>query len=102
MKKIINGKMFNTETAEKLGSWDNGFSGRDFQCCSESLYRTKKGVYFLAGEGGPMSKYAEPTGNSISSGSGIEVIIEEEARQWAEEKLSAAEYEKVFGKVEEA
>ena len=24
-KKIINGKMYNTDTTEVLGSWDNGY-----------------------------------------------------------------------------
>lgn len=26
MKKIINGKMYNTETAKRLGEYDNGYA----------------------------------------------------------------------------
>ena len=30
MKKIINGKMYNTETAKEIGSWNNGRYRSDF------------------------------------------------------------------------
>ncbi len=30
MKKIKNGKMYNTETAKKVSSWYNGYTGGDF------------------------------------------------------------------------
>ena len=40
MKRIINGKSYNTETAEELARGDNGLYG-DFGYCRESLYRTK-------------------------------------------------------------
>ena len=33
MKKIINGKRYDTETAEKIGVWDNARSISDFDCC---------------------------------------------------------------------
>lgn len=85
MKKIIEGKSYNTETAELLHSWDNGYYGNDFKSCSESLYKTKKGNYFLAGEGGPMSKYARSGGsNTTCGGDGIEPISEKAAVEWLE------------------
>lgn len=43
MKKIINGKMYNTETATKLGDFWNGLSKSDFRQLSETLYRKKNG-----------------------------------------------------------
>ena len=42
MKKIINGKQYNTDTAKYLGDWDNGYPSNDFCYCVERLYLTKK------------------------------------------------------------
>jgi hypothetical protein len=47
--------------------------------------RTHRGAYFLAGEGGPMSMWAEPDGsNGYTGGGGICVIDEDDARAHAE------------------
>lgn len=96
MKKVIDGKVYNTETAEEIHSWDNGFYGSDFKQCEETLYRTKKGAFFLHGHGGPMSKYAVSCGNGYSGSSDIEVMTNEEAREWLEEKNAIDELEKLF------
>lgn len=103
MKRIIDGKVYNTETAEEIASWHNGYYGGDFKRCEESLYRTPKGSWFLAGEGGPMSKYARPAGNMTSGGDGLEPLTPDEARRWLEEKDFVAELEQYFaGDLEEA
>lgn len=103
MKRIINGKMYNTETAELIHEWDNGSYGSDFRSCEESLYKTKKGAYFTAGSGGPMSKYAEHHGNSTSGGEGIEILSEKEAMVWLEEHDGTEALEKYFPeKIEDA
>ncbi len=101
MKKVINGKMYNTETATLVGSWDNGLYDRDFGRCAEDLYKKKTGEFFLCGSGGPMSKYAVCHGNSTSGDTVIIPMTEKEARAWAEQKLSGDEYEAIFGEVEE-
>jgi hypothetical protein len=80
MKKIINRKVYNTETAELLGEYWNGLSTKDFHYIYEQLYKTKKGNWFLYYSGGALSKYGE-------SGSGTEGIIPlepEEAYEWLE------------------
>lgn len=41
MKKIIEGKTYNTETALLLGDWQNLWKG-DYHYCREELYRTKR------------------------------------------------------------
>jgi len=48
MKRIINGKVYNTETAEKVASWDNDLFVNDFGYMSDNLegYNTKK-VFFV-------------------------------------------------------
>lgn len=45
-KKIINGKLYNTETATLVGRWWNKYSIHDFKYCEESLYRKKTGEFF--------------------------------------------------------
>ena len=103
MKKVINGKMYSTETANTMISWDNGYHINDFQYCEETLYRTDNGTYFLYGNGGPMSKYVVCAGVNEFSGSAVIVALtEDEARKWAEERASGEEYEEVFGPVPEA
>ena len=100
MKKYINGRKYDTETAQEVGSWSNHLGYRDFSHCEETLYRKKTGEFFLHGEGGPMTKYAEPAnGNMRGSGETIRPMTFDEARQWAEEKLSAEEYEQIFGEI---
>jgi hypothetical protein len=102
MKKIINGKLYNTETATCLGSWSNGHDVGDFTYCEESLYRTKSGNYFIFGLGGANSKYSQQCGqNSYSGGSDITVISEGDAKNWAEDHLDADEYIAAFGQPEE-
>lgn len=85
MKKVINRKMYNTETAELIADWDNGYYGNDFRRCSEELYLTKKGQYFIAGSGGPMSCYAESHGNSASGSEDIRLLTRNEAESWCEQ-----------------
>lgn len=102
MKKIINGKKYDTATAECLGSDSYGGRCRDFHYWEEELYRKRTGEFFLYGEGGPMSRYAETIGaNEWSGGSRIMPMTWDEARKWAEEHLSADDYEAIFGEVAE-
>jgi hypothetical protein len=102
MKKVIDGKVYNTETAEVIYTWDNGYYGSDFKQCEETLYRTKKGAFFLHGEGGPMSKYAVSCGNGYGYGSDIQVMTDDEVIEWLEDKNAIGAIEKLFpGHIEE-
>ena len=102
MKKIINGKKYDTDTAKEIGTWGNGGGWRDFSHMEETLYRKKTGEFFLFGEGGPNTKYSKRVDqNSWSGGSDIIPLSYENARKWAEEHLDADEYENAFGVVEE-
>lgn len=102
MKKIINGAKYDTATAKMLGEWSNGCYTNDFNYCSEDLYRTKSGKYFLHGEGGANSKYSRSVGNNSWTGdSVIEPITRATAMEWAEEHLDGDEYEAIFGTVED-
>ena len=101
MKKVINGKLYNTETAKFLGE-DSYSNPSDFNYWLESLFQKRTGEFFLYGEGGPMSRYAQTTGqNEWSGGEQIQPLSVDAARQWAEQHLSADEYESIFGEIAE-
>lgn len=102
MRKIIEGRTYNTATSKRIGSWSNGLFTNDFSYCSEDLYKNSKGAYFLHGEGGAYSKYAEVHGDNRGWGESIIPMSTEEAREWAEEHLDAEDYEAEFGTPEEA
>lgn len=102
MKKIINGRKYDTETATMLGEWANMSDYRDFSYFSETLYRKRNGEHFLHGEGNAASKYAESAGqNSWTGGSAIIPLSYESAQQWAVDHLDVDEYEAIFGEVSE-
>lgn len=82
--QVINGKRYNTDTATELGSFDNGLGRGDFGHVSETLYRTKKGAFFLDGEGGPNTSWAESVGNMRGGSAGIRTLSTAEALNWAE------------------
>jgi hypothetical protein len=101
MKKIINGKKYDTDTAKILGSAGYSHPG-EFNHWKETLYIKKTGEFFLHGIGGPMSKYAHRIGpDEWSGGEEIHPLSPEEARKWIEKNLDVEEYEEIFGEVEE-
>ena len=101
MKKVINGKVYDTDTARKVGCFDYGLGDR-ISGWSETLYVKRTGEYFLLGEGGPGSKYSVRTGvNDFSGSTKIFPLVYEEARKWAEDNLDSDEYIAEFGAVPE-
>lgn len=102
MKRIINGKKYDTETARKLGSWDNGYYPGDFDYCECDLYLKKTGEFFLAGEGGARSMFSRPVGNGwTGGGSGIIPLSKSEGMEWAERVMEYDDYIELFPDTEE-
>lgn len=102
MKKYINNKMYDTETATLIGSYSNSGNWRDFSHFEESLYRKRTGEFFLFGQGGPMTSYRVSSGqNSWSGGSAIRPLTVAEAQKWAQEHLGTDEYDAAFGAITE-
>ena len=101
MKKIINTKVYDTDTATRVGKWyANEYS--DLDRVEEELYRKRTGEYFLYGCGGARSKYSEYLGGrSYGGGERIMPLTYAEAQEWAEEHLSADAYETEFGEIQE-
>ena len=85
MKQVIGGKVYDTETAEHVANDSFGYSG-DFKHWEESLCRTAKGTWFIAGSGGALTRYATDLGNnSRGGGHAIIPLTEAEALQWCED-----------------
>lgn len=101
MKKIINGKKYDTATATEIAAWDNGCLRSDFSYCEESLYRKRTGEFFIHGRGGAMTKYSERCGNSWCDGEAIIPLSIAEAKAWMEDHCDVYTYEGTFGEVEE-
>ncbi len=101
MKKIINGKLYNTQTANGLASWDNHCQPGNFNYVEEILYRKRSGEFFLYAYGGAMSIYAERFENGSCGSSHIIPLTEAEAREWAESHVTGDKYMEIFGEVEE-
>ena len=101
MKKIINGRKYDTETAKEVAYWNNGYPHSNFSHCEETLYLKKTGEFFLYGEGGALTEYSRDTWSGSCGGSKIIPMTEEDAKEWAMEHLECDEYEALFGEVEE-
>lgn len=67
-KKIINGRMYNTDTTEVLGSWDNGYPRGDFSFEEQTLHKKKTGEYFVYAYGGAQSNFGDCYGGHDCSG----------------------------------
>lgn len=85
MKQVIDGKIYDTENATRIGFAEFGTSG-DHRYCYEALFKTTRGRYFLEFHGGAMSKYAVDQGPHLVGGSsGIRLLDNDEALGWCEE-----------------
>lgn len=97
MRKVINGKLYDTDTARPIVNWSKGYT-TDFSYVSETLYRKRTGEYFVHGKGGPMSAYRETIGQSQwSGGEAIRPLDYDAARRWMEGHAEADQYEREFG-----
>ncbi|AQT68241.1 hypothetical protein STSP2_01397 [Anaerohalosphaera lusitana] len=100
MKKVVEGKLYDTEVAEEICYYSYGYSG-DFRYCSEVLYKSPNGQFFIEYDGGPYSKYSEAGGpQKVYGSSGIKLVSEDEAQSFVEENGSAEDYIKAFGEPE--
>ena len=85
MKRIIEGKTYNTDTALLVCDTSNGYNSGDFEQEDSNLYATKKGAFFVAGSGGAKSRFSRSVGNnSWGGGSGVIPVDTEQAMRLAE------------------
>ena len=100
MKRIIDGRRYDTGTAEEIGSATHG-SRRDFDYYEETLYCKRTGEYFVHGYGHGASRYAKQAYGNWGPGEAIVPMAYEQAREWAERNLDAEDYEREFGPTSE-
>lgn len=82
MKKIIDRRVYNTDTAEEVASWSNGYSITSYEYWCEALYRTRNGAWFLWGEGGARSAYGRSRGRNLVWGEDIRALDDNQACDW--------------------
>lgn len=101
MKRIINRKKYDTDTATEISSYNNGLCFTDFNFIIETLYKKRTGEFFLAGEGGAFTRYAHrcPDG-TICGGAGIVPLSIDDAKDWVEMHANR-KFEDLFGEVTE-
>lgn len=103
MKAIFDGIRYDTDKAVLIGETDALSHGveftTDFAYWEAGLYVTPRARrYFLAGEGGPMTRWSRAVGgNSYSGGAGIVPMSRSEAQEWAERYLPADVVSAHFG-----
>lgn len=85
MRKIVDGKIYDTANAEKIADRRTGYGRGDFNWCEETLYRTKKGNWFLAGQGGALTRYAQNADVYETSSFDIIPLTQKEAIEWLKE-----------------
>jgi hypothetical protein len=103
MRRVIDGKVFDTKTATAVAEWESPHGVGDFERCEETLYKTSKGNFFIAGSGGPMTRWSEPArGGGLGAGRGIEPVSPATALAWCEMKDVDADVIEAHFEVEEA
>lgn len=95
MNKIINWKKYDTETAKKLGHWEEHkkyVEEWEWDHIEENLYQKETGEFF----------YHKIYHRGKEQKESIELCYDElEAMTWAAKHLTGEQYEEIFGEVEE-
>jgi hypothetical protein len=81
MFKIINGLKYDTESASEIATYSY-LNMSDVRGYEETLYKTKKGAWFLYGHGGALSPYYENIPGGSCGGSKICLLTENEVKHW--------------------
>jgi len=83
LTKVINGKTYRTHTAHLIVTLPSHFPETGNKWHETHLYKNQQGAYFLAGEGGSLSRWAKVTPRGAIPGKGIEPIPKDEALAYA-------------------
>lgn len=101
MKRIINKKLYDTDTAKAVAYYSNKYGYGNPYHISETLYRKRTGEFFLYGFGGCMTEYSEFEDGIWWSGENIFPLTKEETKVWVTAFCDADTYIALFGEVEE-
>jgi hypothetical protein len=86
MKQIINRKLYDTERAEQIARYAPNADTSDFHHIIETLYKNADGEYFLHGQGGAQTEYAERIDGGRKGGEELTLLGDEEALDWCEKR----------------
>ncbi len=86
MQQVIDRTLYDTEQAEKIARYAPNMDTGDFNYLIETLYKTTTGEYFLHGDGGAATKWAEKHGARQIPNEEIRLLTEEDAVEWCEER----------------
>ena len=90
ISKVVDGLRYDTETAVEICSFSSSVGVSDFKYERTTLFKTKNGRFFVAGHGGPRSRWSRSEGhNGTTSGEGLEPVSVAEAQRFAEEHADA-------------
>lgn len=102
MKKIIKGKMYNTETAKLIGTFDSSKHPNAEEGVYEELYQKENKEFFIYGKGKEPSVLCAPNDEEYCpNGEYCHVLDEETAKEWIAWYLDADVYIELFGEPEE-
>lgn len=101
MKKIINGKVYNTEKAHLIAeAHHDNIKDADGKSLKQWLYRKKTGELFVHAEGAAI-ELQNIFQHGYKPNAGIYPLTYEQAQKWAERELTAEQWESIFGDPED-
>ncbi|RZV10520.1 hypothetical protein BDK88_1688 [Natrinema hispanicum] len=86
MQRVIDRKLYDTDQAKQIARYAPLTDKGDFNYLIETLYKTSDGEYFLHGDGGAATKWAEKISNKRMPSEEIQLLTDEEALNWCEER----------------
>ncbi|MDR1537285.1 MAG: hypothetical protein LBU32_04685 [Clostridiales bacterium] len=104
MKKYIGHRTLNTEAAAELGRHSSSTED-EYAGISETLYKSRTGVYFIHAEGNASALYKMLSGRHCrrwAKGGNIRVLDYDEAKEWSVKYLPHDLYEAEFGDIKGA
>ena len=90
MRQIIDRKVYDTDSAERIAKQGAVVDNGDFHVLAETLYKDSNGEYFLHCHGG-VATAAEQTSSGTKYGEALELLTKEEALDWCEERAVSSE-----------
>ena len=98
MKKYINSRLYDTDKAFEIDTYENHYYDFDCRYIKETLYQKQNGEWFLFAQGGSWTKYRQPRKRGGFSGSTVIVPLSiDMAKDWAKAHLSPEVYILTFG-----
>lgn len=103
MKKIINGKVYDTETAVFIARADHdNIMDATGNSCKQAFYRKKTGEFFVHLESGTSISLHNIFQHDFRQGREIYPLTYAQAQMWAEKELDADTWLRIFGEPDES